>query len=89
MSNDTTAKIKTWYADLPEITLPNLDSEDGTYMEVNLPELAKFIDQLLTQARLAENLACSQIMDTYWKTSEMVEAASKRRDRLNMGDIKL
>lgn len=51
-ANTLREAIKKWYASLPEITLPNIDSEDGTHMEINLGELAKFIQSAIDEARL-------------------------------------
>ena len=45
-------KIKAWYKDLDEITLPNLDSEDGSHMNINLWELRDFIDQQTKEAEV-------------------------------------
>jgi len=52
------ASIYKWYKSLPEITLPNIDSPDGTFLELNVSELVKFINAYTTnkiiEARIDE-----------------------------------
>ena len=67
--NNVEEKIKQWYKGLPEITLPNLESEDGTHLEINLSELVKFTEALINKARI-ESLekylpAIDELVDFY------------------------
>lgn len=54
MSKDTKleAEIKDWYAKLPEHTLPNFESVDGTFLEINLNELVSFITTKCQEAQI-------------------------------------
>lgn len=36
----------------------------------------------LLEGKIDENLACQQIMVSYWKTTEMIEASTNRRTKL-------
>jgi hypothetical protein len=49
---------------------------------VNTESLKQDLKWLVKTERIDENLACQQIMATNWKTSEMIEAASKRQKEL-------
>jgi hypothetical protein len=78
------ASIYKWYKSLPEITLPNIDSPDGTFLELNVSELVKFIDayttnKIILELRKVEALEGNPTYAMKW-LKDRIEALNHRKD---------
>ena len=54
----------------------------GDDVVVSAEKVLAWRESYAAEARIDENLACCQIMTQYWKTGEMLKAASERRAAL-------
>ena len=77
--------------------LLELSEEDTGLDQFEVQEELKSVDkakaiilarqaEAIQAAQIDENLACSQIMATYWKTSEMIAKAAERRKALQQNE---